>query len=211
MEDLKSWTDSRADVYRFFSLVYIREPDAEFISSLRDAETAKTFKALGFDIEAGIKGIGEEKVEEELLVEYTRLFIGPAPAVSVYESVWVEESGSLWGKVTSEVKRLVESSGLKYKPSWTGLPDHIGVELELMQKVIEGEALAREAGDEGKVRVHLEFEQRFMEEHIAKWIPSFCEKVIAKAKLPFYSEIAALTAGFIDFDRKEIGRLLKDK
>ena len=44
----------------------------------------------------------------------------------------------------------------------------------------------------------------FMEDHIMKWIPQFCDKIIADAELSFYREMAELTKSFIQTDIKNI-------
>jgi len=43
-------------------------------------------------------------------------------------------------------------TSLKYRPDYTGIPDHISVELELMQKIAQREAKAWEEDREGALR-----------------------------------------------------------
>ncbi|GBE05880.1 hypothetical protein BMS3Abin10_01521 [bacterium BMS3Abin10] len=45
-------------------------------------------------------------------------------------------------------------------------------------------------------------EKKFIEEHLLKWIPIFCDKVITWAELPFYREMAKLTKFFIEFENE---------
>jgi TorA maturation chaperone TorD len=47
-------------------------------------------------------------------------------------------------------------------------------------------------------------ERRFLDEHLSRWVPAFCDKVMAAAELSFYRELAGLTKRFIEFDREEI-------
>ena len=54
---------------------------------------------------------------------------------------------------------------------------------------------------------YLKNEKKFVDEHLSRWIPDFCEKVIKEAKLPFYREMAKLTKTFIEFEAEEIKRL----
>ncbi|MBU2591365.1 MAG: molecular chaperone TorD family protein [Nitrospinae bacterium] len=211
MRDMDVLAEHRSNIYGLLSIVYIKEPTDEFIKSLREPSILNTFKELGLNIGEGFQNVGDGKLLEDLVLEYTRLFIGPGKHISTYESVWCDQDGSLWGKSTSEVKRFIESSGLEYHADWTGLPDHVGVELEFMQKMIKAEALAWEKEDKEMAMSLLQYEQKFMDEHIYKWIPPFCKKVAEEATLSFYKEIADLTGSFIEFDKKEISRLLKEK
>ena len=90
----------------------------------------------------------------------------------------------------------------------SGLPDHIGVELELMHKLITREHEAWMQGDRQNAFLCLEIENKFVDEHLSRWIPRFCERVIRESALDFYKQAARLTEGFIGFDRKQIKDLL---
>jgi TorA maturation chaperone TorD len=81
------------------------------------------------------------------------------------------------------------------------------VELEFMQQVILREEQARQADDKDMALLCLENEKKFIKEHLVRWIPIFCEKVIQEAELPFYREMAGLTKKFIEFERDETTRL----
>jgi len=49
-------------------------------------------------------------------------------------------------------------------------------------------------------------EKKFIEEHLTRWIPSFCEQVLQEAELPFYHAMAALTRSFIEFETEEMNK-----
>jgi len=84
------------------------------------------------------------------------------------------------------------------------MPDHISVELEYMQHVVEREAQAWEADDDQTALLCLKNEKQFVDEHLLGWVPDFCEKVIEAAESPFYREMARLTRSFIEFEQKEL-------
>ena len=102
-----------------------------------------------------------------------------------------------------EVKKFIEFSGLHYTSDYTGLPDHISVELEFMQQVTLREGQAWEEGDETAAKGCLKYEKQFLEEHLICWIPDFCDKVMAAAESPLYREMASLTKTFIEFENRE--------
>jgi len=150
----------------------------------------------------------EEELLDELAVEFAGLFLGPGGHISPHESVHHQrddgQGGLLWGESTAEVKKFIESTGLSYNSEYSGLPDHISVELEFMQQLTLREEQAWGEEDEDGALDCLKFEKKFIEDHLIHWIPIFCEKVIELAELPFYREVAALTKNFIEFERQEI-------
>lgn len=150
----------------------------------KDEERANTYKLLS-------ALYLREPEQEDLAVEYTRLFMGPGKHIPPYESVHRE--GVLFGKGAAEITRIIESSGLKYKSDFTGLPDHIGVEFEFIYKLLVGKAKAK--GEEQKKIERLE--AKFIGEHLLPWVPGFCDKVIKNAKLEFFKDLARDTKEFI--------------
>ncbi len=80
--------------------------------------------------------------------------------------------------------------------------------MEFMKRLTchEKEAWTRE-DKETAIRC-LEFEKRFVDEHLSQWVPIFCNKVKEETRTAFYREMAELTRQFIDFDSKLIGKNL---
>jgi TorA maturation chaperone TorD len=60
--------------------------------------------------------------------------------------------------------------------------------------------------DAGKAAACRQIEKKFIEEHLIRWVPAFCEMVIQEAELPFYQAVAALTRSFIEFEMEEMNR-----
>lgn len=196
--------ESRSYVYGLLSLVYREEPTTEFLKQIRSPEFVSALNDLGIELGEGFWTRHGEQLLEELVLEYTRLFIGPGRHISPYESVHREEEGLLWGSSTVRVKTFIESSGLKYRSDFKGIPDHISVELEFMQKLTRYEAEAWEQQDHNKAIRSLELEKRFIKEHLLQWIPKFSELVIQEARLVFYREMAKLTKEYIIFEAKKL-------
>jgi TorA maturation chaperone TorD len=140
------------------------------------------------------------------------LFLGPGSHISPHESIHYERDdgdwGRHWGASTVEVKKFVESLGLKYRENDTSIPDHISVEMEVMQKVIDKEREAWSKNNRKDALHYLKIEKMFMEDHLSKWVPQFCDKVMSGAEMSFYREIAKLTKSFIEFEKGEINKSL---
>ena len=80
------------------------------------------------------------------------------------------------------------------------------VELEFMQQVTLQASQAWEEEDRKAAEFCLKIEKAFIEEHLIRWIPIFCDKVIEEAELPFYRGMAEFTKDFMEFEKEEINR-----
>jgi len=208
--DMKELAGQRGSIYGLLATVYRREMTSDLLHQIKDPQFLGVLSDLGMELNNGFFKKPDKELLEDLAVEYARLFLGPGKHISPHESVHHKkegtQSGQLWGESTAEVKKIIESSGLEYKTEYTGLPDHISVELEFMQQVILREEQAWQDDDKDTARLCLENEKEFVGEHLFRWIPEFCEKVITEANLPFYREMARLTRTFIEFEKQEMER-----
>jgi TorA maturation chaperone TorD len=207
-ENIKELAGHRSNIYGFLAAVYRQELTSELYQQMKDNEFQEVLSSLGVKLNNGFFQNSEQELLENLAVEYTRLFVGPGKHISPHESVQHKkegvQSGQLWGELTAEVKKIIESSGLEYTSEYTGMPDHISVELEFMQQVVRREDQAWGADDDETARLCLKNEKKFIDEHLSGWIPEFCEKVIEAAEMPFYREMARLTRNFIEFEAQEL-------
>jgi TorA maturation chaperone TorD len=53
-------------------------------------------------------------------------------------------------------------------------------------------------------------EKMFIEEHLIKWVPVFCDRIISEAELSFYREVAKVTKNFMEFEKKEIVKYISE-
>ena len=213
-ENIKELAEHRSSIYGFLAAIYRQELTSELLQQMKGSRFQEILSTLGIELSNGFFKKPEKELLENLAVEYAYLFIGPGKHISPHESVHHQKegvpSGQLWGELTAEVKRIIESAGLEYKSEYTGMPDHISVELEFMQQVVQREAQAWEANDDETARLCLKNEKIFIGEHLGGWIPDFCEKVIEAAEVPFYREMARLTRSFIEFEKQELKKLTGD-
>jgi TorA maturation chaperone TorD len=206
--------DQRSNVYGFLAGIYRRELLPVLLSQIRTPQFSGVLSDLGANLGDEFFSFRDEDIIEDLAVEYTRLFMGPGKHIPPYESIHHERNdgdwGRLWGASTVEVQKFIETAGLKYKDDFKELPDHICVELEFMQKVIQKERLAWEARVGDRALYCLKMEKMFIDDHLIKWVPWFCDKIISEAKLPFYREMAKITSNFIQFEKENIDAYISD-
>jgi TorA maturation chaperone TorD len=198
----------RSSIYGLLAAVYRQEVTADLLHQVKDPQFLGVLSDLGLQLASDYLQKPQEELLSDLAVEYARLFLGPGQHISPHESVHHQrgdgQSGLLWGESTAEVKRFIESTGLSYSSEYTGLPDHISVEFEFMQQLTLREEQAWREEDEDGALDCLRTERKFIEEHLVRWVPFFCDKVTREAELPFYREMAALTKNFIEFEREEV-------
>ena len=207
---------SRSNCYGLLVLLFRTTPSAELILQLRTPPLADALHHLGYDAAKDLAG-PLEVVTDRLREEYTRIFIGPGNHVSLYASVHHGEEGGLWGDSTVRVKRFVEMTGLSFEGNSDSIPDHLAVELELMQRLAAHEAelwsqkaAAPEQDDRrraGQLARCLEAEEEFPLDHLCKWIPRFCDGVSERSILPFYREVAGLTKSLVLSDVEHVAAM----
>jgi TorA maturation chaperone TorD len=159
---------------------------------------------MGVELGEKFSRLPESTAAEALGLEFTRLFIGPGSHISAHESIFTEMDGdasNLWGKKTVEVKNFIETAGLDYEPEFTGIPDHISVELEFMQKLTAWEAEKWTQLDQKSAEYCSTVQAMFLDRHLLCWLPQFCDVVMEQAELPFYRSMAELTRNFMEFER----------
>lgn len=197
---------ARSNVYGLLASVFRAEPDTDLIRQLRSPEMSETLMGLGIDLGPQFKESSEARLMEDLAQEFTRLFLGPGPHISPYESIHADgenpTAGQLWGRPAAEVKAFIEEAGLLYADDFHELPDHISAELEFMQKLADHEARLWEEGQDAQAQQCLLIEKRFFDEHLSQWVPRFCEKVVVKAEADFYRQMAILTIKVLNYNRE---------
>ena len=199
----------RADTYRFLAEVFGAEPTAQMLDSLRRPEAVKAFEALGVAFAAELDrmeaDLGKDRLVEELECEYTCLFIGPGKHVGPYESLHRDDRPpEHWGSSTVEVKRFIEHHGLVYAQGFQGMPDHISAEFQFVAMLAGAEADAIERAENEKADQARKIQQTFHREHIVRWVPVFCEKVIELANLGFYRDFSRMAKAIVEVDAVEI-------
>ncbi|MBT3014188.1 MAG: molecular chaperone TorD family protein [Candidatus Thiodiazotropha sp. (ex Clathrolucina costata)] len=198
---------TRSDMYGLLTLVFRQEPSEAFINELRGPRLSGAFSDMELDMGGSFYSEPVSAIADQLALEFSRLFIGPGRHISAHESIFTEvdgDSGGLWGARTVEVKKFIETTGLDYASQFTGLPDHISVELEFMQKLADWEADKWIEMDRISAEYCLSIQRMFLQQHILGWIPKFCDAVIGQADIPFYRELAELTKNFLKLEERSL-------
>jgi TorA maturation chaperone TorD len=175
------------------SSMYLCKPTKDVIEGWRaalDDDTSNIVsslkKALG-DIDAA-----SEQEQEDLLWEFTRLFIGPYKLpCPPWESVYTSPKRLMMQDAYENVVQLFHREGLALgSPDF--MADHIGVEINFLA------LLLRRADGEPERRAHYSGAAKtFAEEHLQTWVPAFTRDLEEAATYPFYKELARATRELI--------------
>lgn len=183
---------ARADFCRFLAACYY-EPCIEFteermFDSMRDAAAG-----LSPELADGVARLGDAFRKDDLqdlLVDYTQLFLGPVePVAQPYECAWRRDDGRMHD-AAGELSTLYGEAGFAMDESFHDLPDHVAAELEFLYLLI--------------FRGATDLEKRFLEQHLGTWVAPFTHAVDAGARSDFYRTLARITGRFV---RMEADRL----
>ena len=139
-----------------------------------------------------------EYTDEELQIDYAKLFKGPNTLLAPpYGSVYLDEGRQVMGFSTMEVIKTYEQEGLAKSSDFKDLPDHIVVEMEFMSFLIYQELAALEKKDIELARKYIEKQNTFLNSFLHQWIPSFCQKIKEGTENKFYISLADCLSIFI--------------
>ncbi|MBI5911361.1 MAG: molecular chaperone TorD family protein [Betaproteobacteria bacterium] len=138
---------------------------------------------------------------EALLLDYTRLFLGPTHVIAKpYGSVWLERENTVMGESTMAVQELYREGGFDMSEEFREAPDHIAVELEFLYLLIYRENEAHRNGQHDAQEAKAALRKRFLDKHLGRWAGPFTAAVKAGAQSKFYRQLAELTGTFINME-----------
>lgn len=159
----------RAELYRLFANLFIAEPSDEIVLQLKDMFQMKFADS-----------------PQEIRMDFARIFLGPDGRLMPYESLYNYPLGDrpgIWGRAADEVQTFYSSAGIMIDEEINLIPDHISAEMLFMSYLIENGIS--------------ELQKKFLEEHLVKWIPEYCNELQKYAGTVFYKEVANILKEFI--------------
>ena len=176
-----------SDAIGLLSSMYLCKPSKESIENWKVA-LAEDSSILLADLKKAICEIDVASVEEleELLWEYTRLFIGPYKLpCPPWESVYTSPKRLLMQEAADQVRQIYGETGLTINTADV-LPDHIGAELNFLAVLL------------GRKDCDIKIIERFFSEHLLKWVPEFTKDMENASETLFYKSLAKATRNIVD-------------
>jgi TorA maturation chaperone TorD len=191
---------AREDLCRYLAACYY-QPGPEFAEEKVFESMLGAATRVHPDLAAHARRLGEEFAAEgveSLLLDYTRLFLGPTHVIAKpYGSVWLERDKALMGDSTMAVQALYREGGFDMDGEFHELPDHIAAELEFLYLLIYRENEARRDGKPDAQEANAALRRRFLGEHLGRWVGPFTAAVKSGAQTGFYRHLADITDGFV--------------
>jgi TorA maturation chaperone TorD len=195
---------AREDLCRFLAACYY-EPGPKFSEEKLFASMTRAAACLHPELAVHarkLEGSFSEEGPEQLLPDYARLFLGPPqPRAAPYGSVWLEDDKRVMSESTFAATGLYRELGFELDEDFREPPDHIAAELEFLYLIIFRENEARRAGDAEALQQAADLKQRFLDQHLARWLKPFAAAVRNGAQSAFYPELAELTVRFVEMER----------
>jgi len=198
---------ARADFCRYLAACYY-QPDAAF----GEERLFESMVAAAVRLDDGLAGFARQMGQafaaqplQELLVDYTRLFLGPVQAAArPYESVWLRGGESqLMTEATEAARAIYAEGGFEPAEDFQELPDHVAAELEFLYLLIHRGNVARCSGDAAALQQVQALRRRFLDQHLGLWLGPFLLAMQEAAHTPFYEALGEATEAFV---RLEAGR-----
>jgi TorA maturation chaperone TorD len=194
---------ARVDIWRFLSACYY-EPAVEFTEEkLFDSIALATRQAYpelaGLAARLGPAFAAENL--QTLLVDYTRLFLGPMKALaSPYSASWLPAPVVGDEVLPPPVLDFYADGGFEVDGELAELPDHVAIELEFVYLLSFNTRQADLAGNASDITSTADLQERFLHEHLGAWISPFAAAVKAHAETAFYRELAELTQRIVHLE-----------
>ncbi len=183
--------------------IYLCKPTKEAIKNWKELLSGDVRHSLS-ELRRAIDGIDvySEQEFEDLLWEFTRLFIGPYKLpCPPWESVYASAKGLMVQEAYDEVKDLHDEMGLTISNPDV-MADHIGAELNFLSILFDRIDLDTEKG-----RYYIAAARRFLDDHLKKWTPQFTRDMEEAANLPFYKALARATRNFILIECNQVDQI----
>jgi len=202
-QDVQEIALARADLSRFLSACYY-EPTADFAEADIFGSILAAATAVHPDLVTHAGRLADAFAAQdldELLVDYTRLFLGPIQALATpYGSAWLSRESVQAEDPTAAVRELYEHGGFDIGEDFADLPDHVAVELEFLYLLLFTQRLATRSGNLDDLAAAQLLQRQFLGEHLGAWIGAFTTAVKAHAETAFYRELAGLTERFVQME-----------
>jgi putative dimethyl sulfoxide reductase chaperone len=176
-------------LFALLSSMYLCKPTRESLANWRQLlKDEPLTEAEGLRMALDAIDLGSEQELEDILWEYTRLFIGPhrLPCPPL-ESVYTSHKRLMMQEAYDGVREFYSRVGIEVG-SADVMPDHIGAELNFLAILFD-----RMVADPEKRLLYEELTEEFLSGHLRNWVPSFTADQEEAAETLFYKALARIT------------------
>ena len=143
----------------------------------------------------------DERLADELAVDYAAIYLTHAYRASPNESVWIDEENLERQQSMFEVRDYYHRYGLGAENWRMRADDHLVLQLQFLAHLLDREP--RDAA--------LTVATRFMDEHLLRWLTPFAGRVAGRCSTPLYAGICLLTAAYCEELRDLLAEILGER
>lgn len=183
-----------SEALSLLSSMYLCKPSRDALESWKTALSGETSFFLD-ELKTTINNIDmtSDAELEDLLWEYTRLFIGPYKLpCPPWESVYTSPKKLMMQDSADQVRVLYAEAGLAVNTDEV-MPDHIGVEMNFLAILLQ-----RSQSEMGNKDEQMKRTEKLLNEHILQWVPQFTRDMENAAETPLFRALARTTRQVID-------------
>lgn len=199
---------AREDLCRFLSACFY-EPAPEFEEENLFGSMLAAATRVHPDLADHARKLGAAFAAQDLqtlLVDYTRLFLGPLQALArPYGSSWLSAPAQATDNPSQALLDLYSAGGFELDEEFRELPDHVAVELEFLYLLTFTRNEAQRTGHTNDLVSTEQLERQFLNEHLGAWIGPFAAAVKSGAQTGFYRQLAEMTACFVRIEEASLG------
>lgn len=156
-----------------------------------------------------LESIVEKEKEAYLATFYIFNEQGKVPAPP-WESAYVTSDKSLFGEPVFQIRKKLADFGLQYIHENTDPDDHIAIELEFMNYLINYTLSAKEECRDEDYEKGVYTQYWLMKEHLNRWVSPFTKDILTSNTSEFYKGVALLLSLFVEEDFEYIKTLKED-
>jgi TorA maturation chaperone TorD len=210
MDDAAIYT-ARIELCDFLIEVFWDVPSEEFVESLLSGDVQIPSESVSDPLDEGFSLLGGfieensacavEALQDELVTEYTRVFVGPRPPVLAHETYYRDDTEYI-GKGLADVEASYSAAGWTPPEEYGEENDFVAVELAFLRHLISRQ---QDGAEET-----FGYERVFVDEHLDHWIDPFVADLREKTDSKLYHAAAALTEGFVAFEDELVAQMVSN-
>ncbi len=213
MDTEKEKVKARRNIYHALSAGFY-VPESDNLSSEYAQEFSENFKTLGAwtEVQEYVEGLDKAIADyddlEELMIEHSKLFLGPDKLLAPpYGSYYIDDKVTM-GESTREVIDIYEKLDLKLSDKFKDLPDHIALELNFMSYLSEQQLiLTEEHQDADSEENVLKWQKYFLENYLITWYEPFVDNIKNNFASDYYNELADILAYYLARECEYLARI----
>lgn len=206
----------RAGYYRYLGRLFYRELDEGLLEQLGcggvvlplSEDMSDTERAFARGSNKMAKYISSRNADTltQSKCDYARVFLGAGSTtdnpVSPFESVYTSEEHLLMQGARDDMFRTLIADGLTLDDDYNMPEDHISFEFQYLARLLDCEQRCAASGDAAAADAEALKARAFFENHVANWVPRFCEAAEALARTSFYRGLCECTAAWVRMEQE---------